>query len=946
MKSVFSLLDPNIQKLLSAKKIKEPTEPQAMAIPRILKGENVLLIAPTGLGKTESALLPIFHNFLKLKENNNEEINGISILYITPLRALNRDMLRRTIEWGKELGIDIAVRHGDTTQSERSRQSKNPPDMLITTPETFQILFTGKRLRKHIQSIRWVIVDEIHELACDERGAQLSVGLERLFELISENGFSFQRIGLSATVGSPKEVARFLGGIYDNMFRDVTILEVDVTKHIDLKVEIPSIRKSDYATANRLSIEPFSFASLRRSKDLIDEHVSTLLFINTRDGAEILASRFHQWAEDLSIGVHHGSLSKFARIESEDDFKSGKLKSLICTSSLELGIDVGNTDYVIQYSSPREVKRILQRIGRSGHSIGKTSKGIILATSPEDFAESVVIARRALIGKIEPLIVRQNPLSVLSNQIISIALEYGKINPKKTYQIIKRAYPFHDLKQKIFNRIVEQLRVQRSVWIDDEGFIVKRSNSRKYFLDNISMIPDEITYMAVDISTRKRIGKLDESFILNYGFEGSKFILRGRSWTVVKREENEILVTQAKEIGNVPSWTGEDIPVPFDVALEVGKLRRIINDESMIEKYPCSKSSLNKLQQQINNQKKQGFKLPDDKNITIDVEDKTVVINSCFGTKVNETLGRLISAILAQSIGESVGINSDSYRINLELPGRIPPDKIKDILLKTKPESLWYLLNTILKNSTFIRRQLVHVARKFGSIRKDFDFRNVGARKLLTLFENSLIFDEALDKTIWERMDIESTQKILSDIQTGKIKLHIQRLSPISLAGLESIRGLMVPQRADRSILMALKKRLESADISLVCTNCKHIWDTAVSRADIQPKCPKCNAIKIAVLRRHNKDFAKLLKKQDRTSEETKEVKRLHKNASLVLSYGKPAILALVGRGIGPDTASRILRRYNISDLEKSEELQLKFLRDILKAELNYARTRGFWDNN
>jgi len=946
MKSVFSKLNPKIQSLLESKKILKPTEPQIKSIPSILDNKNVLLIAPTGLGKTESALLPIFENFLNLKENNVEESKGISLLYITPLRALNRDMLRRTVEWGKELNIDIAVRHGDTPSSERTRQSRNPPDMLITTPETFQILFTGKRLRKHLLDVRWVVVDEIHELACDERGAQLSIGLERLFELTIENGHSFQRIGLSATVGSPDEVAYFLGGTNNDAFRDVTILEVDVTKHIDIKVELPSIKKSDYALANRLSIEPFSFASLRRSKDLIDNHVSTLLFINTRDGAEILASRFHQWVENMSVGIHHGSLSKAARIESEDDFKSGNLKSLICTSSLELGIDVGNTDFVIQYSSPREVKRILQRVGRSGHSIGRTSKGMILATTPEDLAESLVIARRALIGKIEPLTVRQNPLSVLSNQIISIALEYGKISPKKIYDMVKRSYPFHKLKQEVFNKIVEQLRIQRNIWIDDDGFIVKRSNSRNYFLDNISMIPDEKTYMAVDISSRKRIGKLDESFILNYGFEGSKFILRGRPWVIVKREEEEILVSQSKEIGNVPSWTGEDIPVPFEVAKEVGKLRRIISEGKIPKEYPCNKNSLDKLIQQINNQKKQGFVVPDDKNITIDVEDKTVVINACFGTKVNETLGRLISAILAQLIGESVGINSDSYRINLELPGRISADKIKEILMTTKSESLWYLLNTILKNSTYIRWQLVHIARKFGAIRKDYDFRNVGVRKLFTLFENSLIFDEALDKIIWERMDIESTQKVLDQIQNNSIQLHIQRLSPLSLAGLESIRGLMVPQRADRSILMALKKRLDATDITLVCTNCNHTWNTAVSRADKQPKCPKCSAIKIAVLRRYNKDFAKLLKKKDRTNEENKEVKRLHKNASLVLSYGKPALLALVGRGVGPDTASRILRRYNLSSLEKSEELQIKFLRDILKAELNYARTRGFWDNN
>lgn len=947
MESVFSRLNPKIQKLLISRNIKAPTEPQIKAIPHILNGENVLLIAPTGLGKTESALLPIFNDFLKKKENGFEQddiAKGISILYITPLRALNRDMLRRTIEWGNALGIDIAVRHGDTSKSERARQSKNPPDMLITTPETLQILFTGKRLRKHLHKVQWAIVDEVHELAHDERGAQLAVALERLYELTIKKDHGFQRIGLSATVGAPDEVACYLGGIENQKFRDVTVLEVDVTKHVDISVEIPSVKKEDYAQANRLSMEPLSFASLRRCKEYIAKHVSTLLFINTRDGAEILASRFNLWKSDIAIGVHHGSLSKDARIESEEDFKSGKLKALVCTSSLELGIDVGNTDFVIQYNSPREVTRIVQRIGRSGHGIGRTSKGVILSTTPEDLAESLVIARRTLTGELEVFKVRQNPLSVLTNQIISIALEYGKITSDKIYEILRRSYPFHTLKKDIFNKVIQQLRSQRSIWVEGEDLICKRRNSRHYFLDNISMIPDEKTYMAVDISSRKKIGKLDESFVLNYGFEGAKFILHGMPWTIVKREEEEILVSQSKELGDAPSWTGEDIPIPLEVAREVGKLRRLTSLKGKNKDYPCDKSSFDKIVKQLDNQKKQGFVIPDDTTITIEVEDKTIVINACFGTKVNETIGRIISALLAQSIGESVGINSDAYRINLELPQRLPAERIKNILLETKPESLWYLLNIILRNSTYIRWQLVHTARKFGAISKDFDYKNVGVKKLFTLFENSLIFDEAIDKLIWERMDLENTQKILREIQNGEINVHMQRLSPIALAGAETMRGLMVPQRADRSILMALKRRLDDTDITLVCTNCNKKWNTTVGRADVQPKCSSCGAIKIAVLRRYNKKLARVLTKKERTSEENKEVKRLHKNASLVLTYGKVAIMALVGRGIGPDTAARALRRYDRMELEKSEELQLKFLRDILKAELNYARTRGFWD--
>ncbi len=945
--TVFSNLNPEIQSFLKTKRIDKPTEPQIKAIPHIIKKKNVLLIAPTGLGKTEAALLPVLHNFLKIKKEPFYKKNkGISILYITPLRALNRDMLRRTIKIGKKIGVDISVRHGDTSTKERARQSKNPPDMLITTPETFQIMFTGKRLRKHLEQVRFVIIDEIHELAGDERGGQLSIGLERLEERTKEDDHSFQRIGLSATVGSPKEVAKFLGGLNKNKLREVKIIEVDVTKLIDIQVEYPEIKKEDYKNAKKLYIEPISFACLRRSSELIKKHVSTLFFINTRDGAEILASRFNMWKKNLKIGVHHGSLSKLARIESEDDFKKGKLKSLICTSSLELGIDVGNTDFVIQYNSPREVKRILQRVGRSGHSIGKISRGMILASHPEDLAESMVISRKALKGEIEELNVRKNPLSVLSNQIISIALEYRRIKKERLYSIIKRSYPFQTLKKELFEKILTQLKNQRSIWIDEkESFIAKRRYSRHYFLDNISMIPDEKTYFVVDISSRKKIGKLDESFVLNTGFEETSFILRGRPWTIIKIEDDEIIVSQSKDIGNVPSWTGEDIPVPYDVAIEVGKLRKT-NDKKLIHKnYPTDKKSVDKFFKYTKKQEKENLKIPDDKKITIEVEDKTIIINACFGTKVNQTLGRIISAMLVQSIGESVGINSDTYRISLELPTRINPKMIKKILKSIKPESLWYILNRVLRNSNYIRWQVVHVARKFGAIKKDFDYKNVGSKKIFSLFDNTLILDEAVDKTIFEKMDIKNSQKVLNDIQTGKIKIVIQKLSPMAVAGYETIKGLMVPKRADRSILMALKKRIENVEITLVCTNCGYQRNTIVRRTESNPKCPRCSAIKIAVLRRYNKDKAKILSKKPKTNKEKKELKRLHKNASLILSYKKPAIIALSARGIGPDTAARILRKYSSVDLFKSEENEMKFLRDILKAELTYARTRGFWDN-
>ncbi|HYU07382.1 MAG TPA: DEAD/DEAH box helicase, partial [Thermoplasmata archaeon] len=330
-------LEPRILEAVRALGIESFTEPQEKAIPRIRSGANVLLVAPTGIGKTEAALLPVLDHIVR------EAPEPTSCLYITPLRALNRDMLRRMTFFAERLGVRVAVRHGDTSPQERAAITRQPPDILITTPETFQILFTGRRLREHLRSIRWVVVDEIHELASDERGAQLAVGLERLRDLV---GHEFQRIGLSATVGSPEEVAAFLGGVG----RDVEVIRVRIPKGLRIRVEMPAPSKGDTEISERLRVQVGQATALRRCYELIKEHASTLFFVNTRDTAEFLSSRLAAWYQDPTIGVHHGSLSKDVRVQMEDDFKAGTLRALVCTSSLELGIDVGGADFVLQYN--------------------------------------------------------------------------------------------------------------------------------------------------------------------------------------------------------------------------------------------------------------------------------------------------------------------------------------------------------------------------------------------------------------------------------------------------------------------------------------------------------------------------------------------------------------------------------------------------------------------
>jgi ATP-dependent Lhr-like helicase len=326
--SVFDALARPVRATLLDLGIQTPTQPQAMAIPHILSGKNVLLVSPTASGKTEAALLPLLSRLV-----TEERRKGIAILYVTPLRALNRDLFRRATQLTAKIGVRCEIRHGDTPTSQRRKQSRDPPEMLITTPETLQAILPSRAMRKHLRSLRAVIVDEIHELAQDKRGAQLTVALERL-RLVTRR--RFQRIGLSATVGDPEKVADFLVGSGEQC----EILKVNLEKEAKYHVEYPYPTPEDHDLAQSLYTSPDAAARISRIKELVDTHTSTLIFVNSRQHAEMLGLRLGKL--DKRIAVHHGSLSREERSRIEGEFKAGSLRGIICTSTLELGIDIGS----------------------------------------------------------------------------------------------------------------------------------------------------------------------------------------------------------------------------------------------------------------------------------------------------------------------------------------------------------------------------------------------------------------------------------------------------------------------------------------------------------------------------------------------------------------------------------------------------------------------------
>jgi ATP-dependent Lhr-like helicase len=926
MKS-FSLLRREIREALSELGFKRPTEIQELAIPRLLAGRNALLIAPTGIGKTEAALLPVFHRFLEARPK------GVSILYITPLRALNRDILERFEWWAAKLGIKIDVRHGDTSQYARRKQALAPPDMLITTPETLQAILPGRVMREHLRHVHYVIVDEVHELAEDKRGAQLSIALERLQSLA---GRKFQRVGISATIGSPQEVARFLAGR-----GEVEVLRVSPSKHVELRVVKPKPRKEDREIAARIFSSLDASARLREMLSLIRGHKSVLIFVNTREMAEILASRFR--ILDEKVGIHHSSLSQEARVKAEQDFKAMLCNAMICTSSLELGIDMGSIELVVQYKSPRQVTRLLQRIGRSGHRIGRTSKGVIIATDADDILESAVIARRALGEKLEDIELHSKPLDVLAHQLVGLALDRGEVKRSEALELLRRSTVYEDLKEEELDEVLDLMSSLGLLWAREESF-GKGRDSWKYYYENLSTIPDEKRYQVRNILSREGIGVLDEAFVVNYVAPGNLIIFKGSPWRVVSVDE-VILVEPVEEVtGAIPSWVGEEIPVPYEVAVEVGSLRRKASKEGLkaLDGYPVEGYAKRLALSKVKRHLRARIPVPCDDKIVVELFQGYAVIHACYGMKVNQTLGRLFSALLTSKLGHEVALQADAYRIILQSPQEFKEKDLKE-LFALDPSVIEPLLSISLKRSTLFRWKFVHVAKRFGAISKDISYNNLSLRRVITAYEGSPICRETLREIFKDNLDLKNAARVLEGIKKGSIKVEYVKLekpSPIAELGLRAYGEILLPPRAEGMIVKALEKRLGEKRVELFCLYCAS-WSSymKVKNLDERPACKRCGARMLAVLKGRYRELKALYKKFRRqkklSPEERQEVVRMQASGNLVLSYGKKAIIALAGRGIGPETAKRVLLA-----TRKDDELY----RNILKAERDYARTKRFWD--
>jgi len=897
MKAI-EVLDPKVQACIRKRGFTSLSDAQKQAIPLIHDGNNIILIAPTGTGKTESAMFPVFDGLLRLPAGG-----GFKAIYVTPLRSLNRDILSRMQWWCGELGLRVGVRHGDTPMAERRKQALSPPDLLITTPETLQALFMGKRLRQHLAHVKYVIVDEIHELAGSKRGAQLAVALERLHVYAGE----FQRIGLSATVGNPEDIAAFFCGA-----RPCPIVQVPVAKHLEIEVKYVGDHFPHQAEVLAKSLQ---------------RQGSTLVFVNTRVTAEALG---HALFSRGDVEVHHGSLSKEVRIDAEERFKKGEIRTLICTSSMELGIDIGKVDHVIQFGSPREVARLVQRVGRAGHQLNTISRGTIFATGFDDLLESLVIARRAKENALERVLPHHNAADVLANQVAAIAVEYGEIEMAQVRLILGRTSIFPDAAS-LLEAVCRQMEEHRLIRLDCNR-IITTARARRYLAGNLSMIHDERKVPIFDMVSRRTVGTLDESFVVGWVHTGAVFITKGQLWRVLEIADGRLTVEPAKKAhGELPSWEGEQIPVPYSVAREVGSVRRTRD----IASYTSGKEDVLFATRFLAEMDKNRSLIPTDELLTLENTEDGVVINTCAGHKANEAFGRVISILLSARYGTVVGLELDAYRMLLRLPSLIRAADVRDVILSLDPATMPGILRLALKRTALFKWKLVQIAKKFGAIDPDADYEKISINRLLDFFDNTVVQQEAYRELLTEYMDIDTAAAMVTLIRTGTITVALGPLSLIGAGGLLSSRDQIPPPTADGAVLATLKKRLDQDDVLLCCMNCR-AWKsrTVVSRVADHPQCPKCGARLIAALKPYEEEQYAIVAKPRKNAEERAIEQRLKKNANIVLSSGKKAIIALAARGVGPENASRILATLTDGDA---------FYREILKAERTFIQTHRYW---
>jgi len=802
---ILAALDPLVAEWFGGR-FEELTEPQAMAIPLIEARKNVLVSSPTGSGKTLTAFLSIIDRLYKLQKAGALE-DRIYAVYVSPLKALANDINKNLLapieemnsiarsKNAEELRIRIAVRTGDTSSSERQRQATNSPHIFITTPESLALVLSTPKFRKKFSKVEYVIIDEIHEICDSKRGAMLSLSLERLQE---ENPKEIARIGLSATQAPIEEIGRFLVGHNGSDWRDLTIVEIPGQKELDLKV---------LCQAEDITSLPFEIVNSKMYDlltDLIQKHRTTLIFTNTRSGTEHVVFKLKERGV-TDIEAHHGSMSKESRISVEDMLKEGKLKAVVSSTSLELGIDIGYIDLVCQIGSPKSVAKALQRIGRSGHDVGRASQGRLIAFDNDDLVECAVLCRAAHRKHIDRVTIPKNSLDVLAQTLVGMSLE-KKWRIDDAFALVRRSYCYHDLSRASFESVLRYLSakegfegVYSKIWLDEsEGVFGMKRGSRLIYYLNQGTIPEESSYKVFS-EKGAPIGELSEKFVERLS-RGDIFVLGGKSFEFIKTHGMKVFVRHAMgRKPTVPSWTGEMLPRSFDLSVEVGRFRQELearlgtsSDEEILAWLQkdfdidegAARSILNYFKEQ-----KAVLGIPTDRRLIIegyeDEEGKSnIIFHFPFGRRVNDALSRAYAFKISNRFGfnTTVSVTDDCFMI--VTPEKVPLDEIPQLVTSDEIESL---LRASLRGTELLGQRFRHCATRSLMILKNYRGKELSlsrqqmrSQKLLELLQDAPHFPvltEAYNEILNEVFDLENAKEVLKSIESREREVLVSGYS-------------------------------------------------------------------------------------------------------------------------------------------------------------------------
>jgi ATP-dependent Lhr-like helicase len=774
-----------------------PTPAQGLGWPAIATGKHTLIQAPTGSGKTLAAFL------YGIDQLNAEPGQGLRLLYVSPLKALNYDIKRnlRGPLAGLRSELTVAVRTGDTPQKERQRMLRRPPDILITTPESLFLMLTSQA-REILRGVETLILDEVHAVAGTKRGAHLALSVERLDRLVMSGDQvpgQVQRIGLSATQRPLEEIGRFVSGA-----REIQLVDAGRAKELDLEIVVPLEDMTVPEDGSYNSVWPSIYPEILK---LVSEHRSTIVFVNNRRLAERLALRLNELANEHTdqpreiARAHHGSLAREQRLEVEELLKKGEIPCLVATSSLELGIDMGAVDLVIQVESPKSVARGLQRIGRAGHELGAVSKGRIFPKFRADLLEAAVVAKLMREGAIEETVIPRNPLDVLAQQIVAICAD-EEIEVSELHQLVRRAYPFAELSRVQLENVLDMLAGRypsdefaelrpRVVWDRTAGVVRGRQGARRLAVTNAGTIPDRGLFGVHLVDGGGRVGELDEEMVYE-ARAGQTFLLGASTWRIEEITRDRVLVSPAPGVpGAVPFWRGEGVGRPYELGEAVGAVSRELAalpdakaKAKLLDEHALDERAAQNLLQFLSEQAAATGALPSDRTIVVErfrdeIGDWRLCILTPFGARVHAPWALALAARVRESLGLDAHAiwSDDGIAIHLPDADAAPPS---DLVLIDPEEIEDMVVNEVGDSALFGARFRENAARSLLIPRRRPDQRTplwqqrLKAQSLLQVARKYPAFPVILEtyrECLQDVFDLPSLKRLLQGLRTRQLDL-------------------------------------------------------------------------------------------------------------------------------------------------------------------------------